>query len=116
MHKSEHAYCRACRVLYFVHAELPPAPRYQSSPPFLHSQVDEVKGVMVQNVESVLARGERLELLVDKTDALQMNAAQFQRQGRALRWGQGGGPCMGDWHLYGRRGFRVGTPTTMQGT
>ena len=33
-------------------------------------QVDEVKNIMVDNIEKVLERGERIELLVDKTDNL----------------------------------------------
>ena len=39
----------------------------------LQSQVQEVKGVMAQNIEKVIQRGERLDDLVDKTDEL--NAA-----------------------------------------
>lgn len=37
-------------------------------------QVDEVKTIMVDNIEKVLERGERLELLVDKTDNLRTQA------------------------------------------
>lgn len=33
-------------------------------------QVDEVKNIMVDNIERVLERGEKIELLVDKTDNL----------------------------------------------
>lgn len=33
-------------------------------------QVDEVKNIMVENIEKVLERGEKIELLVDKTDNL----------------------------------------------
>jgi hypothetical protein len=33
-------------------------------------KVDEVKGIMMQNVEQVLVRGERLDVLVDRTDDL----------------------------------------------
>jgi len=40
---------------------------------------------MVQNIESVLARGEKLDVLVDKTDDLQDQAQKFQRQGTMLR-------------------------------
>jgi hypothetical protein len=32
--------------------------------------VDEVKGIMLQNVEQVLVRGERLDVLVDRADDL----------------------------------------------
>ena len=44
----------------------------------LQKQVDEVKSVMVENIEQVLARGERLEALVDKTDDLRSQADRFQ--------------------------------------
>lgn len=37
-------------------------------------KVDDVKNVMVQNIEQVLARGERIEDLVDKTDQLRFQA------------------------------------------
>jgi hypothetical protein len=33
-------------------------------------QVDEVKTIMVENIEKVLERGEKLEVLQDKTDDL----------------------------------------------
>jgi hypothetical protein len=51
----------------------------------VRSRVDEVRQVMVQNVEAVLARGERLDVMVDKTEALASTARDFQRQGTALR-------------------------------
>lgn len=37
----------------------------------VNQKLDDVKSVMVQNIEMVLERGEKLELLVDKTDQLQ---------------------------------------------
>lgn len=36
----------------------------------LKSKVEETKGVMVENIDQVLGRGEKIELLVDKTDRL----------------------------------------------
>ncbi|KAI4384084.1 hypothetical protein MLD38_009851 [Melastoma candidum] len=51
----------------------------------LKAQITEVKGIMMDNVEKVLDRGERIELLVNKTDDLQFQADFFQRQGRQLR-------------------------------
>ncbi|KAK4756107.1 hypothetical protein SAY87_009864 [Trapa incisa] len=51
----------------------------------LRAQISEVKGVMIDNIEKVLDRGERIELLVDKTENLQFQADIFQRQGRSLR-------------------------------
>ena len=44
-----------------------------------------MKSVMVENIEQVLARGERIENLVDKTDDLRSQADRFQRTGAALR-------------------------------
>jgi len=49
------------------------------------SQIDEVRDVMVQNIERVLERGEKIELLVDKTDQLNQQAFRFQANSRSLR-------------------------------
>jgi vesicle-associated membrane protein 7 len=49
------------------------------------SQIDEVKDVMVQNIERVLERGEKIELLVDKTDQLNQQAFRFESSSRSLR-------------------------------
>ncbi|KAH7685577.1 vesicle-associated membrane protein 72 [Dioscorea alata] len=51
----------------------------------LKAQVTEVKGIMMDNIEKVLDRGEKIELLVAKTENLQFQADSFQRQGRQLR-------------------------------
>ncbi|CAN6829559.1 hypothetical protein Bca4012_031703 [Brassica carinata] len=51
----------------------------------LKAQINDVKGIMMDNIEKVLDRGERIELLVDKTENLQFQADSFQRQGRQLR-------------------------------
>lgn len=40
---------------------------------------------MVQNLERVLQRGERIELLVEKTEELQTNAATFRKTSTALK-------------------------------
>lgn len=48
-------------------------------------QIDEVKDVMVQNIEKVLERGEKIELLVDKTDQLNQQAFRFENTSRTLR-------------------------------
>ena len=39
-------------------------------------QVDEVKNIMVDNIERVLERGEKIELLVDKTDNLRFQVCR----------------------------------------
>jgi vesicle-associated membrane protein 7 len=49
------------------------------------SQIEDVKGVMVQNIEKVLERGEKIELLVDKTDRLNQQAFRFESSSRELR-------------------------------
>lgn len=49
------------------------------------AQLADVKGVMLQSIEKVLERGDRIELLVEKTDALRFQADDFHRQGRQLR-------------------------------
>lgn len=51
----------------------------------LKSQITEVKSIMMDNIEKVLDRGEKIELLVDKTENLQFQADSFHRQGRQLR-------------------------------
>ncbi|CAN1131179.1 Putative vesicle-associated membrane protein 726 [Linum perenne] len=49
------------------------------------AQVSEVKGVMMDNIEKVLDRGEKIELLVDKTENLRSQAQDFRQQGTKMR-------------------------------
>ncbi|KAF6144310.1 hypothetical protein GIB67_024537 [Kingdonia uniflora] len=49
------------------------------------AQVSEVKGVMMENIEKVLDRGEKIELLVDKTDNLRSQAQDFRQQGTKMK-------------------------------
>mmetsp|Transcript_22002 Transcript_22002/g.35017 ORF Transcript_22002/g.35017 Transcript_22002/m.35017 type:complete len:180 (+) Transcript_22002:1-540(+) len=49
------------------------------------NQIEDVKGVMVENIEKVLERGEKIELLVDKTDRLNQQAFKFESSSRNLR-------------------------------
>lgn len=51
----------------------------------VNKKMEDVKNVMVQNIEMVLERGEKLELLVDKTEQLQNYAFTFQKQSRKLK-------------------------------
>ncbi|KAL8160124.1 hypothetical protein V2J09_001661 [Rumex salicifolius] len=51
----------------------------------VQAQVSEVKGVMMENIEKVLDRGEKIELLVDKTDNLRSQAQEFRTQGTQMR-------------------------------
>lgn len=40
---------------------------------------------MVENIDRVLERGEKIELLVDKTDRLNQQAFKFERSSRTLK-------------------------------
>jgi vesicle-associated membrane protein 7 len=51
----------------------------------VRGKIDDVKGIMVQNIEKVLARGEKIELLVDKSDALNRSAAKFEKSSNKLK-------------------------------
>eukprot|EP00249_Psilotum_nudum_P007055 c20276_g1_i1 orf=775-1437(-) len=48
-------------------------------------EMNEVRAVMVENIDKVLDRGERIELLVDKTATIQDNSFRFRKQSRRLR-------------------------------
>jgi vesicle-associated membrane protein 7 len=52
----------------------------------VNTKLDDVKNVMVQNIEMVLERGEKLELMVDKTDRLQQQAFKFERSSNQLKY------------------------------
>ncbi len=43
-------------------------------------EISEVKSVMVENIDKVLDRGEKIELLVDKTEGLAGDAFRFKKQ------------------------------------
>lgn len=48
------------------------------------AQVDELKGIMVRNIDLVAQRGERLELLIDKTENLVDSSVTFKTTSRNL--------------------------------
>lgn len=48
-------------------------------------EIDNVRGIMSQNIETLLERGERIDLLVDKTDRLGGSAHEFRVRSRGLR-------------------------------
>ncbi|KAI1353745.1 synaptobrevin-domain-containing protein [Xylaria sp. FL0043] len=48
-------------------------------------EMDDVRGVMTRNIESLLERGERIDLLVDKTDRLGGSAREFRVRSRGLK-------------------------------
>jgi vesicle-associated membrane protein 7 len=45
----------------------------------VQAQIDTVKDVMIENIDRVLERGEKIELLVDKTDKLNQQAFKFEK-------------------------------------
>jgi len=49
------------------------------------SKLEDVKNIMVENIEKILERGEKLELLVDKTEQLQEQAFKFEKSSRKLK-------------------------------
>jgi vesicle-associated membrane protein 7 len=51
----------------------------------VRGEIDQVRSVMVQNIEKVLERGEKIELLVDKTENLNAQAFRFKKQSTSLR-------------------------------
>lgn len=63
---------------------------YNTAPPVdelerAKGELAQVKDIMVQNVEQILSRGERIELLVDKTDEMAHQATAFRRGARTVR-------------------------------
>jgi vesicle-associated membrane protein 7 len=51
----------------------------------VQSEIDSVRGIMTENIERVLERGERIDLLVDKTDRLGGSAHDFRVRSKGLR-------------------------------
>jgi hypothetical protein len=49
------------------------------------ADMDDVKNVMVDNIEKVLKRGEKIELLVDKTDNLNQQSIRFKKHSNQLK-------------------------------
>jgi vesicle-associated membrane protein 7 len=63
---------------------------YNTNPPAdalanAQNNLNQVKDIMVHNVEQILSRGERIELLVDKTDTMAGQAWAFRRGARSVR-------------------------------
>lgn len=63
---------------------------YNTAPPedslaAARKEIDNVRGIMTDNIDRVLQRGERIDLLVDQTDRLGGNAHDFRVRSRGLR-------------------------------
>lgn len=50
----------------------------------VHGELDELKDIMVKNIDYVATRGEKLELLVNKTENLTANSVTFKKTSRNL--------------------------------
>ena len=51
----------------------------------INNQISEVRSVMIENIDRVLERGEKIELLVDKSDELDQHAFKFKSHARDLK-------------------------------
>uniref|UniRef100_N1QZJ4 Vesicle-associated membrane protein 713 n=1 Tax=Aegilops tauschii TaxID=37682 RepID=N1QZJ4_AEGTA len=51
----------------------------------MRGEISQVRSVMIDNIDKVLERGDRLDLLVDKTTTMQGNTVRFKRQARRYR-------------------------------
>jgi len=51
----------------------------------VQGEIADVREIMTENIERVLERGERIDLLVDKTDRLGVGAHDFRVRSRGLR-------------------------------
>ncbi|TKY54814.1 vesicle-mediated transport [Spatholobus suberectus] len=51
----------------------------------LKGEMTQVRTVMIDNIEKVLERGGRLELLVEKTSTMNSNSIRFKRQSRRYK-------------------------------
>ena len=51
----------------------------------VQKRIESVKDVMVDNIDKVLERGEKIELMVDKTEQLNASAYKFEKQSRSLK-------------------------------
>ncbi|XP_024022635.1 vesicle-associated membrane protein 724 [Morus notabilis] len=49
------------------------------------AQVSEVKGIMLENIDKAIDRGENLTILVDKTEDLRSQAQQYKSKGTQIR-------------------------------
>lgn len=60
-------------------------------------EVEDVKGIMTQNIKKVLERGEKLDILIEKTEDLEASAQSFKKGTIKLRrkyWWQNQRNCM----------------------
>lgn len=61
------------------------APRADDKVTRVREEINAVKDVMIRNIDKVLERGEKIELLVDKTEELDQQAFKFKKQAKNLK-------------------------------
>ncbi|GAA5902708.1 hypothetical protein JCM6882_004047 [Rhodosporidiobolus microsporus] len=64
--------------------------KYEENPPqdaikVAQQELDATKQVMVKSIDAVLNRGERLEVLIDRTDEMSQQARAFRKRATVLR-------------------------------
>eukprot|EP00758_Cryptobia_borreli_P010894 Tbor_TRINITY_DN5611_c0_g2::TRINITY_DN5611_c0_g2_i1::g.9078::m.9078/K08515/VAMP7; vesicle-associated membrane protein 7 len=52
----------------------------------IKTDIAQVKEVMIDNIEKILERGEKIDTLVDKTESLHFQAQRFETNARTLKW------------------------------
>eukprot|EP00758_Cryptobia_borreli_P010896 Tbor_TRINITY_DN5611_c0_g2::TRINITY_DN5611_c0_g2_i3::g.9081::m.9081/K08515/VAMP7; vesicle-associated membrane protein 7 len=52
----------------------------------IKTDIAQVKEVMIDNIEKILERGEKIDTLVDKTESLQFEAQRFETSAKTLKW------------------------------
>jgi vesicle-associated membrane protein 7 len=52
----------------------------------LQDQIEETRAIMADNIDHVIRRGEKLEVLIDKTEELENSALLFKKKTTKLKW------------------------------
>ena len=60
-------------------------PQSQDKITNIQDEVEQVKGIMVANIDVIMERGEKLDLLIDKTENLSANSVTFRTTSRNLQ-------------------------------
>ncbi|XP_065668924.1 vesicle-associated membrane protein 7-like isoform X1 [Hydra vulgaris] len=50
----------------------------------VENQINELKGIMISNIDTITRRGEKLELLVEKADGLNASSLTFKKSSKSL--------------------------------
>ena len=61
------------------------SPQAQDKITNIQDEVEHVKGIMTANIDVIMERGEKLDLLIDKTENLSANSVTFRTTSRNLQ-------------------------------